>query len=58
MVSTVEMDVNEQIQEIEKKIHDRMNQLAQQDPYCNRLMGRLELLREQEEVSKNAQPTE
>ena len=38
------------IEELEKAIQERMNQLANQDPTCNRLMGRLDVLREQEPV--------
>ena len=40
------MDYKQQIAELEKQIHNRMNALASSDPLCNRIMGRIELLRE------------
>lgn len=40
------MDYQQQINELERLIHQRMNHLASQDPQCQRFMGRLELLKE------------
>jgi len=40
------MDYAAQIAELEKQIHARMNALAGADALCNRIMGRIELLRE------------
>ena len=45
------------IEEIEAQIRQRMDVLAGQDPICNRLMGRLDIIREQEKSGK-AGPSE
>jgi len=37
------------IAEIEQQMQKRLNQLAAQDPVYNRLMGRLDALKEQEQ---------
>lgn len=40
------------IEEIEAQIRQRMDVLAGQDPICNRLMGRLDIIREQENTDE------
>tara|TARA_R110000824_G_scaffold203720_1_gene388333 strand:+ start:256 stop:408 length:153 start_codon:yes stop_codon:yes gene_type:complete len=41
------------IEEIEAQIRQRMDVLAGQDPICNRLMGRLDIIREQEKTDES-----
>lgn len=36
----------EQIQQLEQQVQQRMNAIAAQDPLCNRLFGRIETLRQ------------
>jgi len=40
------MDFNEQIKQLQLQLDQRLNHLGAQDPLCNRLMGRIETLRE------------
>lgn len=43
------MDFKQQIEAFERQIKQRMDHLASNDPMCQRLMGRIEMLREMDQ---------
>lgn len=48
-------EYEEQISQLETQVRQRMDQLASNDPLCNRIYGRIEVLRE---MTQKEEPVE